>query len=165
MPQPVKAIPDGFHTITPSLVVEGAAEAIEFYKKAFGAEELSRSPGPDGKKIMHAELKIGNSILFLNDEFKDMNCRSPKTLGGTPVALHLYVEDVDMVFDRAIKAGGKAQMPVMDMFWGDRYGKFVDPFGQEWSIATRKENLSPEEMGKRAMEAFAKMGNSPGCGS
>jgi uncharacterized glyoxalase superfamily protein PhnB len=138
--------------------VRGAAQAIEFYKKAFGAEELTRMPSPDGRTVMHAELQIGDSILFLADEFPEMGARSPKALGGSPVTIHLYVADVDAVFNRAIQAGATAQMPPTDMFWGDRYGKLTDPFGHVWSVATHTEDVPPEEMAKRAQAAFAQMG-------
>ena len=155
MAKRTKAIPGGYYTITPHLSVRGAARAIEFYKRAFGAKELMRMPGPDGKTIMHAELKIGDSIFFLNDEFPDMGCPSPQSLGGTPSALHLYVKDVDAAFNRAVAAGAQVRMPVSDMFWGDRYGKIIDPFGHEWGIGTHKEDLTPEEIRKRG-EAFFK---------
>ena len=149
-----KPIPQGFHTVTPSLVVRGAAEAIEFYKKALGAEELVRMPSPDGK-IMHAELKIGDSIIFISDEFPNMGVsKAPQSLGGTTGTLHLYVPDVDSAFQRAINAGGKTTMPVADMFWGDRYGHVLDPFGFVWAIATRKEELTPEQMRERGEKAF-----------
>lgn len=150
-------VPEGFHTITPQLTIRGADRAIEFYRRAFGAAELERMLGPDGQSIMHAELKIGDSIIFLSDEFPGMGCRSPQSLGGTTSSLHLYVEDVDAAFARAVAAGAQVRMPVADMFWGDRYGKIVDPFGHEWGIATRKENLTPDEIGKRADAFFAQM--------
>ncbi|HZQ67763.1 MAG TPA: VOC family protein [Terriglobales bacterium] len=153
----VRPIPQGFHTVTPSLTVRGAAEAIEYYKKALGAKELMRMPSPDGK-IMHAELQIGDSIIFLTDEFPERGMsRAPQSLGGTTGTLNLYVEDVDTSFTRAIDAGGKVNMPVADMFWGDRYGVFTDPFGHQWGIATHKEELSPTEMDKRANDFFAQM--------
>ena len=158
MAHAVKPVPAGFHTLTPHLIVRGAAQAIEFYKKAFGAEELTRMPSPDGRTVMHAELQIGDSILFLADEFPEMGARSPKALGGSPVTIHLYVADVDAVFNRAIQAGATAQMPPTDMFWGDRYGKLTDPFGHVWSVATHTEDVPPEEMAKRAQAAFAQMG-------
>lgn len=120
MTKRVSAVPAGFHTTTPGLSVRNAAKAIDFYKRAFGAEELMRSPGPDGKSILHAEIKIGDSVIFLADEYSDMGPRAPETLGGTTAGLYLYVEDVDKAFDRAVKAGAKALMPVADMFWGDR---------------------------------------------
>jgi uncharacterized glyoxalase superfamily protein PhnB len=151
----VDPIPSGFSTLTPHLVVKGGSEAIEFYKRAFGAEELGRVPGPDGKTIMHADLKIGNSRLFLTDEMPDMNCRGPNLLGGSPVTIHLYVEDVDAAFNRALAAGAQVRMPLMDMFWGDRYGMVADPYGHLWSMATHKEDVGPEELGKRAKAAFA----------
>jgi PhnB protein len=155
MKPPVKPVPDGYHTVTPHLVVRGATRAIDFYKRAFGAEELGRMPGPDGKSIVHAEIKIGDSILFLADEFPDMGARSPQQLGGTPCVINLYVEDVDAVFNRAVAAGAQASMPPADMFWGDRYGKLTDPFGHEWSVATHQEDVPPEEMTRRAQAFFA----------
>jgi PhnB protein len=152
-----KPVPEGYHTITPSLVVRGAADAIEFYKKAFGAEELMRMPSPDGK-ISHAELKIGDSIVFVSDEFPNMGVsKSPQTLGGCTGTLHLYVPDVDVSFQQAIDAGGKVSMPVADMFWGDRFGSFTDPFGHHWGMLTHKEDLSAEDMEKRAQEFYASM--------
>jgi PhnB protein len=149
-------IPKGYHTITPHLVVDGAAEAIDFYVKAFGAKENSRMPfpSPDGKtKLGHAELEIGDSRLFLADEFPDMGVVGPK--GSSPVTIHLYVTDVDAAFNRAVKAGATPSMPPDDAFWGDRYCKVVDPFGHHWSIATHKEDLTPEEVQKRMAVAFA----------
>jgi uncharacterized glyoxalase superfamily protein PhnB len=152
-----KAIPQGFHTVTPSLIVRDAAKAIEFYTKALGAKELMRMPSPDGR-IAHAELQIGDSIIFLSDEFPNMGVsRSPQTLGGSTGTLHLYVEDVDTAYQRAITAGGKVAMPVADMFWGDRYGTFVDPFGHPWGLATHKEDLTAEEMEARAADFYAQM--------
>lgn len=153
----VKPIPDGYGTVTPYLVVKGAAEAIEFYKKALGAEEVLRMPAPDGS-LMHAEIKIGDSIVMLGDEFPGAEgYGSPATLGGTSVNLFLYVEDADAAFQQAVDAGAKVLAPMADMFWGDRYGKLRDPFGHDWGIATHKEDVSPEEMGKRAEEFFAQM--------
>ena len=154
----VTAIPRGYHTVTPHLTVRGAAEAIDFYQRAFGARERGRMPGPDGKVIMHAELQIGNSIVFLADEFPDMGCRAPQTLGGTTGTLHIYVQDVDRAFQRAVAAGAEVRMPAADMFWGDRYAKVADPFGHEWGLATHKENLSAREIGRRAQVFFAQMG-------
>lgn len=145
----VNPIPEGYHTLTPHLVVRDAGRAIEFYKKAFAAEECYRMPSPDGK-VMHAQLKIGNSILMLAEECPEMGGRSPKALGGSPVALHIYTGDVDAAMKKAVAAGATVTMPVQDMFWGDRYGRLTDPFGHSWSIATHKENLSPEEIRKRA---------------
>ena len=149
MAKTVKAIPEGCRSVTPHLVVRGAARAIEFYRRAFGAEEAMRIPSRDGQKVMHAELRIGDSLVFLNDEFPEMGARAPESLGGTPVTLHLYVQDADAVFARAVAAGARPLMPLQDMFWGDRYGKLADPFGHEWAIATHKEDLTPEEIGKR----------------
>ena len=153
MKNTTKPIPDGFHTLTPHLVVKGASRAIDFYKKAFAAEEIRRMPGPDGKSIMHAELKIGNSRLMLVDEFPEMNARGPESIGGTPVTIHMFVEDADAVFNRALDAGAEARMPLADMFWGDRYGVLADPFGHLWSVATHKEDLAPEEVRNRMQEA------------
>jgi len=150
----VKPVPEGFHTVTPYLVVSGASQAIDFYTKAFGAREIFRMPAPNGE-VMHAELQIGDSRLFLADENPEMGGRSPQTLKGTPVAVFLYVEDVDAVFQRAVAAGATAKVPVSDMFWGDRWGAVVDRFGHEWQIATHKEDLTLEEIGKRAAAAFS----------
>ena len=150
-----KAIPDGYYTVTPHLVVKDAGGAIEFYKKAFGAEEVFRMPGPGGK-VMHAELKIGNSHVMINDEMPSFGALGPQSIGGTPVTLHLYVNDVDSTFKRAISAGAKEEMAVADMFWGDRYGKLVDPFGHKWSVATHKEDVSPEECARRMEKEFGK---------
>jgi PhnB protein len=151
----VKPIPSGFHTLTPHLVVKGASEAIDFYKKAFGAEKIGRAAGPDGKSLMHVDLKIGDSRLFLVDEFPEMDCRGPQSIGGTPVTIHMYVEDVDAAFSKAVAAGAEVRMPLADMFWGDRYGVLTDPFGHAWSLATHKEDLTAEEIGKRAQAAFS----------
>jgi PhnB protein len=151
----IKAVPEGYHTLTPHLVVKGATQAIEFYKNAFGAEEIIRLPGPDGQSIMHAELKIGDSRLFLVEEFPEMDSRAPQSLGGTPVTIHIYVEDADTVFNQAVAAGAQVRMPLEDAFWGDRYGQVTDPFGHRWSLATRKENLTPEEISQRAQAAFS----------
>lgn len=159
----VDPIPEGFRTVTPHLVVKGAAAALDFYKKAFGAEECIRMPAPDGR-IMHAEIKIGDSIVMLADEFPEwgMPPRNPQALGGTSVTLHTYVPDVDASFERASEAGCTVAMPPTDMFWGDRYGKVVDPFGHEWAIATHKVDLSPEEMAEAAKAALSQPpGNAP----
>ena len=153
-----KPIPAGFHTVTPHIVIRNAARAIDFYKEAFGAKELFRMPGPDGKSIMHAEIKIGDSIIMIGEEHPEFGCKSPQALNGTPVGIHLYVENADDIFQRAVKAGAQSVMPVEDQFWGDRYGKLKDPFGHEWSIATHQRDLTPEQMQKGASEAFAKMG-------
>ncbi len=152
MAKPGKPVPEGFHTVTPHLVIKGAAAAIEFYKKAFGAEEVLRMPG-QGDGIMHAEIRIGDSHIMLNDEFPEFGKKGPLSIGGTPVTLHLYVNDVDAVFARAVKAGAKVTMPVADMFWGDRYGALEDPYGHHWSIGTHKEDLTPEECMERAKAA------------
>jgi len=149
-----KAIPDGFHTITPHIVVDGAADAIEFYKKAFGAEELYRVASPDGK-VMHATIKIGTSMLMLNDEYPDWGVVSPKKHGGTACTISLYVDDADAVYARAVAAGAEATMPVADQFWGDRYGKLEDPFGHEWGVASHMEDLTPQEIAERAKKAFS----------
>jgi PhnB protein len=154
MTHQIKAIPDGMHTITPHLVVKGAGQAIDFYKKAFAAQEMVRMHWPDGERIMHAQLRIGNSPLFLVEEMPEMGSHGPKNGEGSPVTIHLYVEDVDAAFSAAVAAGAKQIMPPADMFWGDRYGKLVDPFGHEWSLATHKEDLTPEEVSKRAQTAF-----------
>jgi PhnB protein len=154
----IKAIPTGFHTLTPHLTVKGADQAIEFYKNAFGAEEIARMPGPDGKSIMHAELKIGDSRLFLCDEYPEMGSKGPQGLGGTPVTLHVYVEDADSFFNQAVAAGAQVNMPLEDMFWGDRYGQVIDPFGHRWSVASHKEDLTPEEIGTRAQAFFGACG-------
>jgi PhnB protein len=153
----VKAIPDGYHTVTPYLVIQDAAKAIDFYKRAFDATEVMRMEGPPGK-IGHAEMKIGDSMIMISDEMPGSGARSPKSLGGTAVGLFLYVKDVDSVFNKAVAAGAKVEMPLADQFWGDRYGKLGDPFGHSWSIATHKEDVAPEEMKKRAQAAMAKMG-------
>ena len=145
----VKAIPDGYHSVTPYLIISGATEAIDYYKKAFGATELLRMPAPGGK-IGHAEIKIGDSPIMLADEFPEMGHKSPKTLGGSPVSIMIYVEDVDTVFARAITAGGTEQRPVKDQFYGDRSGTLEDPFGHVWHVATHKEDVPAEEMARRA---------------
>ena len=145
-----KAVPTGYHTITPQLTLDNAAQAIDWYKKALGAEELSRSVGPDGK-IMHAEIKIGDSRVMLNDV---MMGKGPQAYGGSPASFWLYVENSDALFNRAVSAGAKVQMPIADQFWGDRGGAIADPAGYTWWISTRKEDLTPEEMKKRADEFF-----------
>jgi peroxiredoxin Q/BCP len=148
----VKPIPEGYHSITPSLIIKNAAKAIEFYKTAFGATELFRMDQPDGR-VGHAEIKIGDSPIMLADEFPELNYVSPQTLGGSPVSLMIYVEDVDAVFKRAIGAGASERKAVADQFYGDRSGSLVDPFGHVWHIATHKEDVTPEEMEKRAKSA------------
>jgi PhnB protein len=158
MSNKVKPIPAGNHTVTPYIVVKGAANAIAFYKKAFGAEEVACMPGFDGQSIMHAELKVGDSLIYLADECPSgMGNPSPATLGGTTVGLHLFVENVDAAYDRAVTAGAKSQLPPQNMFWGDRFSKVVDPFGHVWSLATHIEDVPPEEMGRRAAACMAEM--------
>lgn len=147
-------IPEGFHTITPHIIVKNGAKALDFYKNAFGAEEICRMPGPDGESIMHAEIKIGDSPLMLASEWVEQGAVSPETVGGTPVTIHLYVNDVDAAMKKAADAGCEVTMPPTDMFWGDRYGKLKDPFGHHWSIATHTEDLTPEQIGERAAKAF-----------
>jgi uncharacterized glyoxalase superfamily protein PhnB len=151
-----KPIPEGFHTLTPYLTVKDAPRAIEFYKQAFGAEVRGIHYAPDGK-IMNADLKIGDSILLVAEEFPGMGAKSPLSLGDSPVTIHLYVEDVDKLFNQAVAAGAKVVMPVMDQFWGDRYGHVTDPFGHRWSMGTHKEDLTPAEIEKRGRAAFEKM--------
>jgi PhnB protein len=148
-----KPVPDGYHSVTPYLVVRNAPAAIDFYKKTLGATEIMRIPGPGGR-IMHAELKIGTSIVMLSEEMPEMGSRSPQSFNGSPVSLFVYCEDVDKVYGAAIAAGATSKMPVADMFWGDRWGALVDPFGHEWQIATHKEDLTPEEMAKRGAAAM-----------
>jgi len=151
-----KPIPDGFHTVTPSLVVSNSKEAIEFYQKAFGAKEIYQFPTPDGK-TMHAMIQIGDSFIMMADEFPVMGSKSPDTLGGTAVTLHLFVENADDVFNQAVNAGAKVTMPIMDAFWGDRFGTVTDPFGHSWAISTHQKDLSPEELRKAGEEFFANM--------
>jgi len=150
-------IPEGVHTITPHLTVKGAAQAMEFYKKAFGATEIARMPGPGGM-IMHAAMKIGDSRFYLNDEIPQPGGTvSPTTLKGTCVVLNLYVADSDKLYNQAVSAGAKATMPIADQFWGDRYGQVTDPYGHVWAIATRKEDLTPAEMEERGRQFMASM--------
>lgn len=146
----VKPIPEGMHSLSPHLVCSGAADAIAFYEKAFGAIAMGRLDGPQGK-VMHAMLRIGDSFLMLADEFPDYRSFGPTTLKGTPVTLHLYVEQVDAAFQRALDAGAVVKMPLQDMFWGDRYGVVEDPFGHRWSLATHIRDVSPDEM-RQAMQ-------------
>jgi len=150
-------IPSGMHSVTPHLVCAGAANAIEFYKKAFGAEEQARLPGPDGK-IMHAAVKIGDSTVMLVDEMPEWGSLGPKALKGSPVTIHLYVDDADRFVERAAKAGAKVTMPVAEQFWGDRYGKLEDPFGHHWSVATHVRDVTPEEMKKAMQQMSAQKG-------
>lgn len=155
MSSQVKPIPEGYHTITPSLVINGAAKAIEFYKQALGAEELGRMTTPDGSHIAHAELKIGDSIIFINDEFPEMGGKSPQTLGGTPTSFHLYVKDADASYARAVEAGATSIMPVAEAFWGDRFGMVADPFGHTWAFATHVKDLTHEEVVRASQEFFS----------
>jgi len=148
--------PKGLHTVTPGLTVNDAKGAIEFYKKAFGAVvEGEICFGPDGKQVMHSEIKIGDSVVMLNDELPQMGCVGPKSLGGSPVAIYLQVDDADMWFERAVKAGATVTMPIADQFWGDRFGQVVDPYGYKWGVSTHVKDVTPEEM-KEAMQAWEK---------
>jgi PhnB protein len=156
MAQKVKPIPEGHHSLNTYIVVSDAARAIEFYKKAFGAVEMGRFPSPDGK-IAHAEVKIGDSRLMLSDEFPFGYCRTPESLGGTSSNLWIYAEDVDSMFHRAVQAGATVKSPPQDMFWGDRTAHLADPFGHMWTLATHKEDVSPEEMKRRGEIEMAKM--------
>lgn len=150
----VKPIPEGYHTATPYITINGAANALEFYKKAFDAHETVRMPGPDGK-IGHAEIKIGNSIIMLADEFSEMGNKSAQTLGGSPVGILLYVENVDAFVARAVKAGAKITRPIKDQFYGDRMGSIQDPFGNTWMVGTHIEDVPMDEMEKRAQKAMS----------
>ena len=150
----VSPIPKGYHTATPYLIIRGAAQAIEYYQKAFGAREITRMAGPDGK-IMHAEIQIGDSMIMLADENPAWDVKSPQALGGSPVSVFLYVPDVDATFQQAVTHGATANMPVQDMFWGDRFGKLTDPFGHVWEVATHKEDLTLEEIMERSKKAMS----------
>jgi PhnB protein len=154
MPKPVKPIPDGYSAVTPYITVKGASAAIDFYKKAFGAEESYRLDGPDGK-VMHAEIRIGGAPIMLHDEMPDWKALSPQTIGDTACSLMLYVSDADAVVKRAVAAGATLTMEVADQFYGDRCGSIKDPFGHKWSIATHIEDVSNEEIGKRAQKMFS----------
>jgi PhnB protein len=151
----VKPIPEGYRSVTPYLVVKDCARAIDYYKKAFGAVEKMRMDGPEGK-ISHAELRIGDSMIMLSDEMPGSGMRAPQAANAPAVAIFLYVENVDKVFQQATSAGGKTEMPLADMPWGDRYGKLTDPFGHAWALATHKEDVSPQEMARRTKESMAK---------
>jgi PhnB protein len=146
-----RPVPEGYHTITPQLTLDNAAQAIDWYKKALGAEEVSRNVGPDGK-IMHAEIRVGDSRVMVNDAV--MGGKGPKAIGGSPASLWLYVDDCDALFNRAVSAGAQVKMPMDNQFWGDRCGAVTDPHGYSWSIATRKEDLTQQEMQKRGEEFF-----------
>lgn len=152
-----KPIPDGYHTVTPALTVKNGVEMLEFYKRALGARELMRIPGPDGKHLMHAEIEIGDSKVMLSDESPEMGCRAPASVGSVTSSLYVYVEDVDKAFRRAVEAGARSLMPPADMFWGDRFGQVEDPSGHRWGLATHKEDPSPEEMARRQQEFYAQM--------
>jgi PhnB protein len=147
----VKPIPDGYPRVTPYLYIDGAADAIEFYGKVFGAKERMRMAGPDGK-VGHAELELGDSVIMLADENPEMNVRSPKAIGGTPMAIHVYVDDVDAVFEAAVGAGANPLGSLENQFYGDRSGQFEDPFGHRWSVASHVEDVPPDEMERRAAE-------------
>ena len=151
----VEPIPQGYHTVTAALTIRGAGKAIEFYKKAFGAQVLDRVDGPDGKSVMHAALQIGDSRIFVADEMPGMGCRSPETLGGTTSSIYLYVRDADGVVRKAVDSGATLKKPVENAFWGDRFGSIADPFGYVWDVATHVEEVSPDELRKRAA-AFVK---------
>ena len=150
-----KTIPEGFHSVTPKFLFKDARKAIEFYKKAFGAKENYVMPGPDGKGVMHAEIRIGDSVVMMGEEHPEQSCRSAETLGGSPVSFYLYVGNVDEAFRVAVAAGAEAQMPVQEMFWGDRVGTVQDPFGYSWSLATHTRDLTPEEIRQGAQAFFA----------
>jgi len=156
MPEQVKAVPPGFHTLTPHLTVRNAEQALEFYKNAFGADVLHVAHMPDGK-VMHASLRIGDSMLMLNDEFPDYGTLSPLSTGGSAVTIHIYTENVDAVFNRAVSAGAQVKMPLADQFWGDRYGVVADPFGHKWSLGAHIKDMSPEEMQREQDRAMAAM--------
>ena len=160
MPDPVRAIPEGYHSISPSLTCKNAASAIDFYKSVLGATEIMRMPGPGGV-IMHAELRIGDSVIFINDEIPGM-AKAPDGTSLNPVYLFLYTEDVDAVFQRAVAANSKVTMPVANQFWGDRYGKFNDPFGHTWGVATHVEDVAPADMERRQAEWAASMAKAAG---
>jgi uncharacterized glyoxalase superfamily protein PhnB len=155
MTNAVKPIPEGFHSITPALVCRQAARAIEFYKSVFGATEIMRMPGPGGT-VMHSELKIGDSKIFVSDPMNTTVPAAPEAGATNPVYLFVYFPDVDNIFNRAVTAGARVEMPLQDMFWGDRYGKLTDPFGQQWGIATHVEDVSPEELSRRRQAFFAR---------
>lgn len=152
---PAKPIPQGFHSVTPYLTVTDASRALEFYKRAFGAQETMRMAGPDGK-VGHAEIKIGDSMIMIADEMPGMGNKSPQTLNGTSAGVFLYVENADKMFNQAVGAGAQVEAPLADMYWGDRYGRLKDPFGHSWSVATHKEDVAPAELSKRMQEEMAK---------
>jgi uncharacterized glyoxalase superfamily protein PhnB len=153
----INAIPEGYQTLTPMFIFKDAGKAIDFYKRAFGAEERFVMPRPDGKGVMHAEVQIGTSIIMMGEESPDCPSKSAETTGSTPISFYIYVENVDEAFKKAVEAGSKIQMPVEDMFWGDRMGTVPDPFGYSWSLASHTKDLTPEEIQKGAQAMFAKM--------
>lgn len=155
MPNQAKPIPQGFRSVTPYLTLNDAARAIDFYKRAFGAQEVMRMDGPDGK-LGHAEIKIGDSIIMLGDEMPGTGCQSPKSVGSTTGGIFLYVENADATFNQAVAAGAHVESPLTDMYWGDRYGRLKDPFGHSWSVATHKEDVAPAELQRRMQEAISK---------
>ena len=157
MAKKAQPIPKGYHTVTPSIVVAGAAKAIEFYKKAFGAQEVMRFPGPDGKTIMHAEIRVGDSNIMLGDEMPEQGARGPKTIGGTPVSFFIYGDNVDAAWKRAVDAGANPIMPLADQFWGDRTGCLEDPFGHHWWLAQHVQDLTPEELQQAADNFFSQL--------
>jgi len=153
----IKAIPEGFHSVTPMLVLKDARKAIDFYKKALGAKELFVMPGPDGQGVMHAEMRIGDSIIMMGEEYPQEQCKSAETLGSSPVSFYIYLANVDEAFRAAVAAGARELMPVAEMFWGDRMGTVLDPFGYSWSLATHTRDLTPEEIEQGAKASFAQM--------
>ena len=153
----IKAIPEGYQSLTPMFIFKDAGKAIDFYNRAFGAEVRFVMPGPDGKGVMHAEVRIGTSIIMMGEENSDCPNKSAETTGGSPVSFYIYLENVDEAFKRAVEAGSRIQMPVEDMFWGDRMGTVLDPFGYSWSLASHTKDLTPEEIQKGARAMFAKM--------
>jgi PhnB protein len=153
----INAIPEGYQSLTPMFIFKDANKAIDFYKRAFGAEERFVMPGPDGKGVMHAEVRIGTSIIMMGEESTDCPSKSAETIGSTPISFYIYVENVDEAFKKAVEAGSKIQMPVEDMFWGDRIGTVLDPFGYSWSLASHTKDLTPEEIQEGAQAMFAKM--------
>jgi PhnB protein len=160
MPEKPQPIPPGFHTLTPHLIVRDAARAITFYEKAFGAQLLGKMLTPDGK-VMHAAMKVGDSMLMLNDEFPEWGALSPVSSGGSGVTLHMYLENVDAAFQKAVSAGAEVKMPLMDQFWGDRYGIVADPFGHKWSLATHIRDVSQEDMAQAQAKAMSEMSEMP----
>jgi PhnB protein len=152
-----KSIPKGYQSVTPYLTFQDARKAIDFYKRAFGAQENYVMPGPDGKGVMHAEIRIGDSIIMLGEEHPQEPCKSAETLGDSPVSFYIYLENVDDAFQVAVAAGAEARMPVQEMFWGDRMGSVQDPFGYSWSLATHTRDLTPEEIRQGAQAFFAQM--------